>query len=230
VTTVAPALPPTRVVLRSRRRSAWWQLAAALGLATAGGLHVAAAVDHLSAGSLAVGFFLLTALAQAGSAAWLVLGAWAGTRASRPLVAMALLGTVGLLALYVVAHTTGLLDAFAVHDTLTGGHEHDVPGRVTTAVDPVTGVEFAQGMPLGASGPVTGSTAVVTRRPARRRSARPWSPPSCSPWPRWPPCCRRPGGAGRSTGCWSWAGPHGRCGSPASSGEDRPPNRRRGPR
>jgi hypothetical protein len=154
VTTVAPALPPTRVVLRSRRRSAWWQLAAALGLATAGGLHVAAAVDHLSAGSLAVGFFLLTALAQAGSAAWLVLGAWAGTRASRPLVAMALLGTVGLLALYVVAHTTGLLDAFAVHDTLTGGHEHDVPGRVTTAVDPVTGVEFAQGMPLGASGPV----------------------------------------------------------------------------
>jgi hypothetical protein len=154
VTTVAPALPPTRVVLRSRRRTAWWQLAAALGLATAGGLHVAAAVDHLSAGSLAVGFFLLTALAQAGSAAWLVLGAWAGTRASRPLVAMALLGTVGLLALYVVAHTTGLLDTFAVHDTLTGGHEHDVPGRVTTAVDPVTGVEFVQGMPLGSSGPV----------------------------------------------------------------------------
>jgi hypothetical protein len=154
VTTVAPAPAATRVVLRSRRRTAWWQLAAALGLATAGGLHVAAAVDHLSAGSLAVGFFLLTALAQAGSAAWLVLGAWAGTRASRPLVATALLGTVGLLALYVVAHTTGLLDAFAVHDTLTGGHEHDVPGRVTTAVDPVTGVEFAQGMPLGASGPV----------------------------------------------------------------------------
>jgi hypothetical protein len=154
VTTVAPAPAATRVVLRSRRRTAWWQLAAALGLATAGGLHVAAAVDHLSAGSLAVGFFLLTALAQAGSAAWLVLGAWAGTRASRPLVATALLGTVGLLALYVVAHTTGLLDAFAVHDTLTGGHEHDVPGRMTTAVDPVTGVEFAQGMPLGASGPV----------------------------------------------------------------------------
>jgi len=154
VTTVAPALPPTRVVLRSRRRSAWWQLVAALGLATAGGLHVAAAVDHLSAGSLAVGFFLLTALAQAGLAAWLVLGAWAGTRLGRQLVAMGLLGTVGLLALYVVAHTTGLLDAFAVHETATGGHLHDVPGRVATAVDPVTGVVFAQGMPLGASGPV----------------------------------------------------------------------------
>jgi hypothetical protein len=154
VTAVAPAPAAARAVLRSRRRTAWWQLAAALGLATAGGLHVAAAVDHLSAGSLAVGFFLLTALAQAGLAAWLVLGAWAGTRAGRQLVAMALLGTVGLLALYVVAHTTGLLDAYAVHDTAPGGHLHDVPGRVTTAVDPVTGVEFARGMPLGASGPV----------------------------------------------------------------------------
>lgn len=154
MTAVAAAPPALRAVLRTRRRTAWWQLAAALGLATAGGLHVAAAVDHLSAGSPAVGFFLLTALAQTGVAAWLVLGAWARTRAGRQLVAMALLGTVGLLALYVVAHTTGLLDAFAVHDVATGGHEHDVPGRVTTAVDPVTGVEFAQGMPLGASGPV----------------------------------------------------------------------------
>ncbi|MGY1680896.1 hypothetical protein, partial [Geodermatophilus sp. SYSU D01176] len=134
--------------------AAAWQLAAALGLAAAGGLHVAAAVDHLSSGDLAVGFFLLTALAQAGLAAWLVLGAWAGTRASRRLVAMALLGTVGLLTLYVVAHTTGLLDSFAVHDAAPAGHEHDVPGRETVAVDPVTGVEFAQGMPLGSSGPV----------------------------------------------------------------------------
>ncbi len=154
MTAVADAPAAPRVELRARRSSARWQLVAALGLATAGGLHVAAAVDHLSAGSLAVGFFLLTALAQAGLAAWLVLGAWAGTHAGRQLVATALLGTVGLLTLYVLAHTTGLLDAFAVHDTVTGGHEHDVPGRVTTAVDPVTGVEFAQGMPLGASGPV----------------------------------------------------------------------------
>jgi hypothetical protein len=154
VTTVAEAPAAARVVQRARGGAARWQLTAALGLAAAGGLHVAAAVDHLSSGELAVGFFLLTALAQAALAAWLVLGAWAGTRASRQLVAMALLGTVGLLALYVVAHTTGLLDSFAVHDAGTTGHEHDVPGRVTTAVDPVTGVEFAQGMPLGSSGPV----------------------------------------------------------------------------
>ena len=154
MTAVAPAPDVARVVLQARRGTARWQLVAALGLATAGGLHVAAAVDHLSAGSLAVGFFLLTALAQAGLAAWLVLGAWAGTRPGRQVVATALLATVALLTLYVVAHTTGLLDAFAVHHVTTSGHEHDVPGRVVTAVDPVTGVEFAQGMPLGSSGPV----------------------------------------------------------------------------
>jgi hypothetical protein len=154
VTAVAEAPAAVRVELRAHRSTARWQLVAALGLAAAGGLHVAAAVDHLSAGELAVGFFLLTALVQAGLAAWLVLGAWAGTRPGRQLVAMALLGTVGLLVLYVLAHTTGLLDSFAVHDAAAAGHEHDVPGRVTTAVDPVTGVEFAQGMPLGSSGPV----------------------------------------------------------------------------
>ena len=153
MTALAPA-PAPREVLRPHRSTPLWQLAAALGLATAGGLHVAAAVDHLSAGQLAVGFFLLTALAQAGLAAWLVLGAWAGTHPGRVPVAGALLGTVALLVLYVLAHTTGLLDAFAVHDAGTAGHEHDVPGRVTTAIDPLTGVEFAQGMPLGAAGPV----------------------------------------------------------------------------
>ncbi len=154
MTAVADAPAAARVAQRARRGTAAWQLAAALGLAAAGGLHVAAAVDHLSSGNLAVGFFLLTALAQAGLAARLVLGAWAGTRADRRLVATALLGTVGLLTLYVVAHTTGLLDSFTVHDTVTAGHEHDVPGRETVAVDPVTGVRFADGMALGSSGPV----------------------------------------------------------------------------
>ena len=79
-TAVAVAPAADRTVLQARRGAARWQLVAALGLAAAGGLHVAAAVDHLSAGQLAVGFFLLTALAQAALAAWLVLGAWAGTR------------------------------------------------------------------------------------------------------------------------------------------------------
>lgn len=145
----------------AHRAAARWQLLAATGLAAAGGLHVAAAVDHLESGELAVGFFLLTALAQVGLAAWLVLTAWAGTRPSRELVAMGLLATVGLLGLYLVAHTTGLLDAFAVHDTAASGHEHGVAGRETVAVDPVTGIEFADGMAINSEGPVPMAGAVA---------------------------------------------------------------------
>ena len=91
---------------------------AALGAGAAGGLHVAVAVDHLEAGELAVGFFLLTAFAQLGLA-----GLAAGEqlrpapRPDRRLVSLALLATVALIGLYVVAYTTGLLDAFAVHDS-----------------------------------------------------------------------------------------------------------------
>ncbi|MGY1640004.1 hypothetical protein ACI782_02590 [Geodermatophilus sp. SYSU D00703] len=145
---VAPRSAPPR------RRAPRWQLVAAAATAAAGGLHVAAAVDHLESGQLAVGFFLLTALAQVGLAAWLLLTAFAGRRPSRELVAFGLLGTVGLLGLYLVAHTTNLLDAFAVHDVAAGGHEHDVAGRDTVAVDPITGVRFADGMPIASDGPV----------------------------------------------------------------------------
>jgi hypothetical protein len=147
----APVAPRSAL---PRRRAPRWQLVAALAMAAAGGLHVATAVDHLESGQLAVGFFLLTALAQVGLAAWLLLTAWAGRRPSRELVAFGLLGTVGLLGLYVVAHTTNLLDAFAVHDVAAGGHEHDVAGRDTVAVDPITGVRFADGMPIASDGPV----------------------------------------------------------------------------
>jgi hypothetical protein len=97
--------------------------------------------------------FLLTALAQVGLAAWLVLTAWVGVRASRQLVAFGLLGTVGLLALYVVAHTTGLLDAFAVHDTASG-HAHEVAGRDMLRFDPISGVDFTQGMATRSDGPI----------------------------------------------------------------------------
>jgi hypothetical protein len=148
----------------SAGRVSRWQLVAAAGLAAAGGLHVAAAVDHLESGELAVGFFLLTALAQVGLAAWLALTAWSGRRASPELAAFALLGTVGLLVLYVVAHTTNLLDAFAVTHPTTGGHAHDVPGREILAVDPITGVDFTEGMPTSVDGPVAmdGSSTVAS--------------------------------------------------------------------
>ncbi|MGY1689430.1 hypothetical protein [Geodermatophilus sp. SYSU D01105] len=157
-TDTAPApLPPAP----ARRRVPRWQLVAAAALAAAGVLHVAAAVDHLESGDLAVGFFLLTALAQVGLAAWLLLTAWAGTGPRRELVAFGLLGTVGLLGLYLVAHTTNLLDAFAVHDAAGGAHAHDVPGRETVAVDPITGVRFADGMPVATEGPVAMAGAPV---------------------------------------------------------------------
>ncbi|MGY1661620.1 hypothetical protein ACI78Q_10420 [Geodermatophilus sp. SYSU D00705] len=152
--TAVHAAPAVTGEATSSGRVSRWQLVAAAGLAAAGGLHVAAAVDHLQSGELAVGFFLLTALAQVGLAAWIALSAWSGRRTSPELAAFAVLGTVGLLVLYVVAHTTNLLDAFAVPHASSGGHAHDVPGREILAVDPITGVDFTDGMPTAIDGPV----------------------------------------------------------------------------
>ncbi|HEX2075399.1 MAG TPA: hypothetical protein VHF92_16565 [Geodermatophilus sp.] len=146
---VAPEVPAG-----TDRALARWRWVAALTAAAAGVLHVVAAADHLEVGELAVGFFLLTALAQVGFAVWLVVSSWAGNRPGRELVTVALIGTVGLIALYVVAHTTDLLSAFASTDGGGGGHEHDVAGRETTQFDPVTGLDFSQGMPTQSEGPV----------------------------------------------------------------------------
>jgi hypothetical protein len=97
------------------RRTARW--VAAAGTAAAGALHVVAAVDHLGAGDLVVGFFLATALAQVGAAAWLAADP---TRDLRLPVAL-LVGTLGLLVLYVVGHATDLLDPFLGHDHAAQG-------------------------------------------------------------------------------------------------------------
>ena len=97
------------------RRTARWVAAAAT--AAAGALHVVAAVDHLGAGDLVVGFFLVTALAQVGAAAWLAADP---TRDLRLPVAL-LAGTLGLLVLYVVGHATDLLDPFLGHDHAAQG-------------------------------------------------------------------------------------------------------------
>ncbi|MGK5110948.1 MULTISPECIES: hypothetical protein [unclassified Geodermatophilus] len=136
-----------------RDRSAWWLRITALGAAAAGALHVAAAVDHLGAGELAVGFFLLTALVQVGFAGWLLLTSMTRSTPDRRLVALALLGTVGLLALYLVAHATNLLDAFAVADHATGAHAHSDNMERMLRYDPVTGVDYFAGMSQ-ADGPV----------------------------------------------------------------------------
>jgi hypothetical protein len=151
-----------------RRALSRWLWAGTLGTAAAGGLHVAAGYEHLGAGDLAVGFFLVAALAQLGLAAWLAIHAVTGLRPDRRLLTLALTGTVALLGLYVVAHTTSLLDAFAVpHDAGADGHgsAHDASGH-TPGIDPVTGVDYSTGVAVR-SGPVAmfGETAPARHAP-----------------------------------------------------------------
>ncbi len=109
-----PVAPPAQAGAAGRRTA---RRVAAAATAAAGGLHVAAAVDHLGAGDLVVGFFLVTALAQVGAAAWLAADP---TRDLRLPVAL-LVGTLGLLVLYVVGHATDLLDPFLGHDHAAQG-------------------------------------------------------------------------------------------------------------
>src|SRR5687768_15320683 len=93
--------------------NALWAWVAAGSLGIAGALHVVAAADHLGAGDLVVGFFLLVAVVQLAVGVRLAVGAL--TRTGLPVwsVAGALALTVGLLLLYLVAHTTDLLAGIA---------------------------------------------------------------------------------------------------------------------
>lgn len=99
---------------------------ALLTLAIAGVLHVVAAVDHRGGSDLVVGFFLLVAGAQLATAAWLSVGAATGRRPAAWPVAIALTGTIVLVALYLVAHTTDLLADLTSPGAGTVGHDHDV--------------------------------------------------------------------------------------------------------
>ncbi|WP_409332886.1 hypothetical protein [Trujillonella humicola] len=145
VATASPGTAPAR-----RRRLV---LAAAVtGLVAAGCLHLVAAADHVGAGDLAVGFFLLAAAAQLGVAVLFAIAAVTGVRPAPALLAATLAGTVALLGLYVVAHTTGLLDAFAVpHGTGHAGHGGP---SVVPQIDPVTGTDLSAGMARTPDGPV----------------------------------------------------------------------------
>ncbi len=149
-----------------RRTLSRWLLVGALGAGAASGLHVAVAVDHLEAGDLAVTFFLLTAFAQLGLAVWLVMNSAIGIRPDRRLVSLALLATVGLLGLYVVSYTTSLLDAFAVHaDAGHSGGAHAETGH-DPGIDPVTGVDYAEGVAIRSSGAVAMAGEVTAARHA----------------------------------------------------------------
>ncbi|RBY76971.1 hypothetical protein DQ239_12380 [Blastococcus sp. TF02-09] len=130
----------------SRGRRAWpW--AAAVSAAAAGGLHMRAAFDHVGAHDVVVGFFLVVAFAQLALGVWLAMGVVAGLRPDVRLIGLALLATVALVGLYVVAHTTDLLAAFQVHDTAahhgagtvgTEAHSTETTGPVALGLEPVT--------------------------------------------------------------------------------------------
>jgi hypothetical protein len=162
-TAIAPdrtPAPPASEAGHARALSRWLGIGA-LGAAAAGGLHIAVAADHATAGELAVGFFGVTAFAQLGLAAWLLMHRATGLRPNSRLVGVALLGTVALMALYVVAHTTSLLDAFAVAGD-SGGHAggHG-DGTNRAGFDPVTGIDLSDGIAIDAQGPVAMAGAPV---------------------------------------------------------------------
>lgn len=118
----APPAPP------SSPRFRWWAWTGAGATAAAGVLHVLAALAHLEAGALVVGFFLVTAFGQLAAASGLAISAVSGQRPAPGLLAGLLAVTVGLLCLYLVAQTTDLLGG--VTTTEFGGpagHEHPEP-------------------------------------------------------------------------------------------------------
>ncbi|MCZ2860566.1 hypothetical protein [Blastococcus sp. VKM Ac-2987] len=164
-TTTAEPAPVRTTTAPGRDRSvARWLGAGALGAGAAGGLHLVVGVDHLEAGELAVGFFLLVGLAQLGLAAWLLLSSWSGLRPGPRVVTLALAGTVALVGLYLVAHTTSAFDAFAVSDGGHGGGHGEaahLPG-----IDPVTGVDLSDGVAISTPGPVAMAGEIAPARHA----------------------------------------------------------------
>jgi hypothetical protein len=145
-----PARPPSR--LRG------WAWAGAGATAVAGVLHVLAAVDHLEAGDLVVGFFLVTAFGQLATAAGLAIAAVTGRRPAAGPLAGLLAVTVGLLALYLVAHTTDLLVGVTAAELGAAGHEHPEPtGPVALGDAPPV-----RGEPAGLLGTATATAEVLS--------------------------------------------------------------------
>jgi hypothetical protein len=161
----APADAELRNSLSRGRRI--WRWTAASSAVAAGGLHLAAGVEYVGAHDLVVGFFLMVAFAQLGLGAWIVVSTWAGVQPDVRLVALALLGTVGLVGLYLVAHTTDLLAGFQVHEAagahhggtagVPQGHSTETAGPVALNLEPVTSRE-----PAGPLGTATVAVEMVT--------------------------------------------------------------------
>jgi hypothetical protein len=136
----------------ARAPGALWRWSGAVALLLAGVAHLVTSSDHLADGSLVIGFFLLTAFAQFGTAVWLAAGPLHRGAPAPRLVLLSIAGVVALIGLYLVAHLTGWLGDLAGTTTapVTDAHVH------TAAGDP-----FAAGHATTFSGPVAlaGSTA-----------------------------------------------------------------------
>ena len=124
-----------------------WQWAAALAAAAAGGLHLAAAIDHRESGQLVVGLFLLAAVVQCGGGWLLAVSALRGQRPGRWALATALAGTVALVVLFVVAHTTDLLAGLTGHEAGGAAGHGDHGGTGQAGAEP-------QGHSVAVEGPV----------------------------------------------------------------------------
>jgi hypothetical protein len=129
-----------------RRAATSWRWVAAAGVLGAGALHVAAAVEHRSAGDLVAGFFVVSAAAQLGLGAWLAFGTVHGRSPGNGVLAAALSGTVLLVCLYLVVHTTDLLAGVTGHEA--GGAAGHATGHGAGAA-----VEVAGPVALGARAP-----------------------------------------------------------------------------
>jgi hypothetical protein len=118
-----------------------WCAVAAVGAAGAGVLHVAAAVGHREAGQLVVGLFLVAALAQCGGAWLLAVSALQARRPGAWSLAAALTGTLALVVLYVLAHTTDLLAGLAGSAAGAGHHAGAEAGGHGGTADPAAAAE-----------------------------------------------------------------------------------------
>ncbi|MBJ7451623.1 MAG: hypothetical protein JHC71_06000 [Blastococcus sp.] len=128
---------------------------------------MAAAFDHVDAHAFVVGSFLLVAIAQLGLGAWIAVSASGGRRPDVRLLALALLGTVALVGLYVVTYTTDLLLPFQSHGDVGANHGGGAvthQGSSTETVGPVgLGLEpVPTREPAGLLGAATVATEMVT--------------------------------------------------------------------
>ena len=127
-------LPPATAATRSAGLLRRWLGLACLSTLLAGGLHVAAASQHVEHGELVVGFFLLAAAAQVGGGLVLGVHAVTGMRPGRWLVLAGLGATVGMIGLFIVAHGTDLLLDYVSHQPGTEGHTAAHTGPFATGI------------------------------------------------------------------------------------------------